>query len=146
MQPSTLYSQATIANQVAWLGRTIADRIPSGSLVMIGVLKGAFIFMSDLVRAVPRDVTCDFVSVSSYGDGKTSLGEPTLHRDLSTDLRGQHVVLVEDIVDTGITARFLLDRFAALAPSSLYLCALLDKPSRRAVPIPAILTALSMEE
>jgi len=146
MPPATLYSRTAIAKQVARLGQAVADRVPPGPLVVIGVLKGAFIFMSDLVRAIPRDLACDFVSVSSYGEGKTSLGAPTLHRDLSMDLRGQHVVVVEDIVDTGITARFLLDRFSALDPSSLHLCALLDKPSRRRVAVEPDFTGFTIDD
>jgi hypoxanthine phosphoribosyltransferase len=146
MPPSPLYSPTLIAQQIAWLGRSIAEQVPPGPLAVIGVLRGAFVFMADLVRAIPREVTCDFVSVSSYGAGTTSSGAPRLLRDLAMDVRDQHVLLVEDIVDTGLTARFLLDHFATLGPRSLQLCTLLDKPSRRRVAVAPQFTGFTIDD
>jgi len=135
MPLSTLYSPADLSERIALLGQRIAEHLPPGPISVVGVLKGAFVFMADLVRAIPREVTCDFVAVSSYGAGKASSGHPTLQKNLSMDIQGKHVLLVEDIVDTGLTARFLLDQFKEHQPSGLYLCTLLDKPSRRHVEV-----------
>lgn len=132
---TTLYSAAAISLRITELGKCIAEQTPEGPIVLVGVLKGSFIFMADLVRAIPRDVLCDFVSVASYGSATQSSGSPRLTKDLSMDIRGRHVLLVEDIVDSGLTARFLLDLFAERCPGSLRICALLDKPSRRRVSV-----------
>jgi len=98
---------------------------------VVGVLRGAFVFMADLVRAIPRDVRCDFLNVRSYGDATETSGVVEITSDLSSSIVGKHVLLVEDIADTGLTIRYLQEILLARSPASLRLCALLSKPSRR---------------
>ncbi len=125
-----------IAERVAGLGREVATSVPSGHMVVVGVLRGAFIFMADLVRSLPREHRCDFLSVRSYGDATETSGVVEITGDLLLPIEGQHVVLVEDIVDTGLTLKYLLDVLGARRPASLHVCALLSKPSRRRVEVP----------
>jgi hypoxanthine phosphoribosyltransferase len=103
---------------------------------VVGVLRGAFVFMADLVRAIPRDARCDFLGVRSYGDATVSSGVVQITSDLLLPLEGQRVLLVEDIVDTGLTLQYLLGLLEARRPASLHVCALLSKPSRRRVQVP----------
>jgi len=131
MAPRVLIPAETIAARVAELGRTIDKEVPEGPLVVVGVLRGAFVFMADLVRAIPRDVRCDFLGVRSYGDATETSGVVEITSDLSSPIAGQHVLLVEDIADTGLTLRYLQEILLARGPASLRLCALLSKPSRR---------------
>ena len=136
MQPRRLISAQDIAVRVAALGDEIAARLPDGALTVVGVLRGAFVFMADLVRAIPRDVRCDFLGVRSYGAATETSGVVQITSDLSLPVAGQHVLLVEDIVDTGLTLRYLLDLLQAQGPASLHVCTLLSKPSRRRVDVP----------
>jgi hypoxanthine phosphoribosyltransferase len=126
----------TLAARVAALGQTIAREIPPGDLVVAGVLRGAFVFMADLVRALPRPHVCDFLAVRSYGDATESSGVVAITSDLSAPIEGKHVLLVEDIVDTGLTVKYLLKMLEARKPRSLRVAALLSKPSRRKVEVP----------
>jgi hypoxanthine phosphoribosyltransferase len=121
---------------VAALGSEIAARLPEGALTAVGILRGAFVFMADLVRAIPRDVRCDFMGVRSYGAATETSGVVQITSDLRLPISGQHVLLVEDIVDTGLTLRYLRDLLQAQAPASLQVCTLLNKPSRRRVEVP----------
>lgn len=136
MLPSPLISAEAIATRVAAMGQEIARTVPAGDLTVVGVLRGAFIFMADLVRAIPREHRCDFLAVRSYGDATISSGVVQITSDLLLPVEGQHLVLVEDIVDTGLTLKYLLDVFTARRPASLRVCALLSKPSRRRVVVP----------
>jgi hypoxanthine phosphoribosyltransferase len=136
MQPRLLISAQNIAARVAALGGEIAAQLPDGTLTAVGVLRGAFVFMADLVRAIPRDVRCDFLGVRSYGAATETSGVVQITSDLSLPIAGQHVLLVEDIVDTGLTLRYLLDLLQAQEPASLHVCTLLSKPSRRRVDVP----------
>jgi hypoxanthine phosphoribosyltransferase len=136
MQPRLLISAQDIAVRVAALGGEIAARLPDDALTVVGVLRGAFVFMADLVRAIPRDVRCDFLGVRSYGAATETSGVVQITSDLSLPVAGQHVLLVEDIVDTGLTLRYLLDVLQAQGPGSLHVCTLLSKPSRRRVDVP----------
>ena len=136
MQPRPLISAQDIAARVATLGHEIAARLPDGTVTAVGVLRGAFVFMADLVRAIPRDIRCDFLGVRSYGAATETSGVVQITSDLSLPVAGQHVLLVEDIVDTGITLRYLLDLLEARWPASLHVCTLLSKPSRRQVEVP----------
>ncbi|MDD2604698.1 MAG: hypoxanthine phosphoribosyltransferase [Desulfobacterales bacterium] len=113
------------------ISRDYAD----GQLVVIGVLKGAFIFMADLVRRLTIPVVIDFVGTSSYGDQTVSSGHVGLTREIGMDLRGKDVLLVEDIVDTGQTLAFLVAHIRSLGARSVKICALLDKPARRQVKV-----------
>ena len=118
--------------------REIADEIHrdhAGGVHLIAVLKGAFIFLSDLARAMPGPCSIDFMAVSSYGKGSTSSGQVQLLKDLGTGIEGQDVVIVEDIVDTGLTLTYLQDILHARSPRSLRTACLLSKPSRRLVQV-----------
>ncbi len=121
-------SAATIARRVAELGAQIDAQLPPGPLTVVGVLRGAFVFTADLVRAIPRELTVDFLGVRSYGDATVSSGVVEITSDLGAPIAGRHVLVVEDIVDTGLTLRYLLDLLRARNPASLRVCALLAKP------------------
>jgi len=136
-QPKELISAAAIGARVAALGREIDQRVPSGPLTVVGVLRGAFIFMADLVRAIPREMTCEFLGVRSYGDATVSSGVVEITHDLMAPIAGRHVLLVEDIVDTGLTLRYLLDLLTARGPASVHTCVLLSKVLPQAAP-PAV--------
>lgn len=122
--------------RVRALGRAIRADYRGRELVLIGILKGSFIFMADLARAIELPLTCDFMRVSSYGAGAVSSGRIAMHFDLSHPIRGRHVLLVEDIVDTGWTLDHVLRRLRRKKPSSLRLAALLHKPQRTRVEVP----------
>ncbi len=113
------------------IGRDYRDKNP----LLVGILKGSFVFMADLVRALDFPLELDFIRLSSYGGGTQSSGSIIIEQRLRSSVRGRHVLVVEDIVDTGITVAFLLDHLKRKKPASLALCALLDKPSRRRVPV-----------
>lgn len=134
-QPIELISAAAIASRVGELGRRIEEELPPGPLTVVGVLRGAFVFMADLVRTMNRPMTCDFLGVRSYGDATVSSGVVEITTDLGTAITDRHVLLVEDIADTGLTLKYLLDVLSARAPASLRTCALLSKPSRRLIDV-----------
>jgi hypoxanthine phosphoribosyltransferase len=140
-QMEILVSQQQIAERVAEIGRQItADYEGQNTgypLVLIGVLKGAAIFLSDLARAIPIDNTFDFVAVSSYGRARVSSGAVKLIKDIDNPIEGRHVILVEDILDTGLTLSYLRGLMLQHKPASLKIATCLDKPSRRLVPIEA---------
>ena len=136
MQPRELISAAAIATRVAELAREIDQKVPPGPLTVVGVLRGAFIFMSDLVRAIPREMTCDFLGVRSYGDATVSSGVVEITSDLAAPIAGRNVLLVEDIADTGLTLRYLLDLLQARGPASVHTCVLLSKTAQRTTSIP----------
>lgn len=126
-----------IAQRVAALGAEITRDYAGQTVLLVGVLKGAAMFLCDLARAIDLDVRMDFIGVSSYGKGLTSSGEVQLTKDLGEPLDGVHVILVEDILDTGVTLNFLKQLLLARKPASLRLAALLEKPARRKVAIEA---------
>lgn len=135
-----------IAQRIDELGREIRGAYePAEPLLCVGVLRGAFIFMADLVRAIPGPVECDFVTARSY-EGTTSTGTVATHLDLLPELAGRHVLLVEDIVDTGRTVATLVDQMAAHAPASLSVVTLLDKPSRREVAVSVRWVGFAIED
>ena len=126
-----------IAERVRILGKQITDDYHGKSIVLIGVLKGAAIFLSDLARAIEIDNTFDFVAVSSYGRARVTSGAVKLIKDIDAPIEGKHVILVEDILDTGLTLSFLRDLMLQHKPASLKIATCLDKPERRLVPIEA---------
>ncbi|HLJ88110.1 MAG TPA: hypoxanthine phosphoribosyltransferase [Candidatus Angelobacter sp.] len=126
-----------IAARVAELGQQITDDFAGQSIMLIGVLKGACLFLSDLARQIKTDATFDFIAVSSYGGSKQSAGEVQLIKDVTGPLQNQNVILVEDILDTGLTLNFLKKLFLARQPRTLKIATLLDKPSRRIQPVDA---------
>ncbi|HEV8198033.1 MAG TPA: hypoxanthine phosphoribosyltransferase [Gemmatimonadales bacterium] len=134
---SIVYDEETIAAKVSDLGLEITRAYPTGELLVLGLLKGSFIFLGDLVRKIERPLQVDFLVASSYGAGTTSSGHVRLLYDPETRLEGKHIVLVEDIVDTGNTLRRLLGVLKDRAPASLSICALLDKVEMHA-PMPEV--------
>ena len=131
-----LISQAEIARRVAELGEQIGRDYAGRDLVMVGVLKGAFIFMADLVRTLPFAVEVDFVRLCSYGAGTTSSGEVHITKDVELPLMDRDVLIVEDIIDLGLTLDFLRRHLLSHRPRSLKICCLIDKKERRAVDVP----------
>lgn len=128
-----LYSRETIAARVQELARALSRDFADREPIVIGVLKGAFLFVADLVRAVTIPVKVDFVRVTSYGRGTASSGTAQLITDLSLDLHGQDVILVDTMLDTGLTLRSLFDLLAKRHPRTLSACVLIDKRRRRQV-------------
>ena len=126
-----LLTREQIAERVRQMGEQITHDLAGEKLVMIGVLKGAAPFLADLARAVTVDTTFDFVAVSSYGKGNRSSGAVKLIKDLDEPIEGKNVLIVEDILDTGLTLSYLRKLFLQQHPKSLRIAALLDKPSRR---------------
>ncbi len=126
--------------RVAELGAQITNDFPdhNQTLLLVGVLKGATLFLADLVRAVDRPLEFDFVAIASYGGATRSSGEVRLLKDLESAVNGKHVIIVEDILDTGLTLRFsyLIETLKARHAASVKVCVLLDKPSRRRVEVP----------
>jgi len=126
-----LYTRQQIADRVAELGAEITRDLKGEKLVMVGVLKGAAPFLADLARAVQVDATFDFVAVSSYGKGQRSSGAVKLIKDLDETVEGKNVLIVEDILDTGLTLSYLRKLMLNQKPRTLRIATLLDKPSRR---------------
>ncbi len=133
----TLITREQIASGVARIGQEITRDYTGQTLVLVGVLKGACLFLSDLARQISLDATFDFIAVRSYGTKKESAGEVQLIKDVTTPLEDKNVILVEDILDTGYTITFLKKLLMARKPRSLKTAALLDKPSRRLLPVEA---------
>lgn len=136
-QCEILFSEQQIRERVQALGAQITRDYKDESIVLVGVLKGAAIFLADLARAIEVDNTFDFVAVSSYGKGKTSTGAVKLIKDLDVPIEGKHVIVVEDILDTGLTLSYLRKLMLQHKPASLKIATCLDKPERRLVPIEA---------
>ena len=132
-----LFSRQQITDRVAEIGKQIDRDYAGQSIVLLGVLKGAAIFLSDLARNISIDCTFDFVAVSSYGKGQKTSGAVKLIKDVDQPIEGKHVIIVEDILDTGLTLDFLQKLFQQHQPRSLRIATLLDKPSRRLVKIEA---------
>lgn len=124
----------------------ISNDFRGQSVLLLGVLKGATIFLSDLARQLTVDATFDFLAVSSYGKGTKSSGEVRLTKDLDESLQGRNVILVEDILDTGLTLNYLKNIVSARQPRSLRIAALLDKPSRRIQPVQADYLGFTIED
>jgi hypoxanthine phosphoribosyltransferase len=127
-----LISAASIAARVAELGRDITRdyRAHGQDLVLLGVLKGSVIFLADLCRAIDLPLSLDFIGIASYGDETSSSGVVQITSDLSRPIENKHVLVVEDIIDTGLTAHYLMDNLITRKPASVKLCSLLHKPNR----------------
>ncbi|HEX75332.1 MAG TPA: hypoxanthine phosphoribosyltransferase [Dehalococcoidia bacterium] len=134
-QPKVLFTQDEIKQAVARLATEIRQDYQGKQLLLIGILKGSFMFMADLVRQLQLPVEVEFVKLSSYGVSKETSGRVKVVQGLKTPIKGRDVLVIEDIVDTGLTISFLLDYLRKRKPASLRLCALTDKPSRRQVPL-----------
>ena len=133
---AVLFSEEQIQSRVADLGRAIARDYAGRSPVLVTMLKGAVVFLADLFRAIDLPVRVDFMSISSYGsDSEASGGVVRILKDLDQDIGGEDVIVVEDIIDTGLTISYLLATLRARQPASLEVCALLDKTVRRILPV-----------
>jgi len=141
-----LYTRQQIATRVAEMGAQITRDLDGEKLVMIGVLKGAAFFLSDLSRAIQVDATFDFVAATSYGKGRRSSGAVKLIKDLDEPIEGKNVLVVEDILDTGLTLCYLRKIFLQHQPKSLRIATLLDKPSRRIEKIEADYVGFSIPD
>lgn len=130
-----LISAERIQSRIRELGEQISNDYPEGTLHFICILKGACFFMTDLARAMKRDVFVDFMGISTYGKGKTSSGEVKVTKDLDISLEGADVLIVEDIVDSGVTLNYLMHLLEQRRPKSIRIAALLDKPERRLRPV-----------
>lgn len=126
-----LYSVDEIRTKVRAMAARITEDYRDSKLIVVGILKGAFIFMADLVREIDLPVELDFMDVSSYGASTVSSGEVKIIKDLDNSIQDKHVLLVEDIVDTGLTLKYIVEILKKRGPQSVKICCLLDKPSRR---------------
>ena len=131
----TLIGEEELKERVRELGEQITRDYQGKNLLLVSVLKGSIAFMADLMRAIDLPCAIDFLSVSSYGAGTTTSGEVRILKDLDSTLEGRDVLVVEDILDSGVTLSFLLKNLSARQPRSIRLCTLLDKPERRKVDI-----------
>jgi hypoxanthine phosphoribosyltransferase len=125
----------TIAKRVRDLGAEIARDYAGRDPVFVSILKGALPFLADLMRATPIPLALDFLEVSSYGNATETSGVVRVLKDLANPIEGRHVLVVEDIIDTGLTLNYVMEHLKAQHPASVKLCALLDKPARRIVPL-----------
>jgi hypoxanthine phosphoribosyltransferase len=141
-----LLTEEAIRQRIAEMGRDIARQHTGQRLVCVGVLKGSFMFLADLVRAIPLpELEVDFISVSSYAGSETT-GVVRITHDLARSVQGEDVLLVEDIVDTGLTVRYLLDNLSTRRPRSLKVAALLEKPARARVHVPIDFKGFTIED
>ncbi len=142
-----LFTEAEIARRVRELGQKITqDYAQLESLMVVGILKGATVFMSDLIREINLPIQIDYMVASSYGNSSCSSQNIIVKKDISAPITGKHILLVEDIIDTGYTMQFLFDYLGQRNPASLQVCSLLDKPSRRLVPVEIKYTGFVVED
>ncbi|MBY0553784.1 hypoxanthine phosphoribosyltransferase [bacterium] len=134
LELKTYISEEKLQAKVAEIGKALTEKFKGKKVTAVCVLKGSFMFYSDLIRQINTDITCEFFGVSSYHGGTTSSGEVKVTLDLSTPVEGQHVILVEDIVDTGLTMNYLKKAIESRNPASLTTVALLEKPEALKVP------------
>jgi hypoxanthine phosphoribosyltransferase len=132
-----LIPRAHIQKRIPELAERIRADFPNEPLHLVGVLKGAVFFLSDLARHIPGEVSFDMIAVSSYGKGSHTSGEVKLTRDLDSSIEGKTIIVVEDILDTGLTLRYLLNIFQQRKPKQMRVAVLLDKPDRRIAPVQA---------
>jgi len=132
---AVLISREEISGMVGRLAGQINEDYRGKEILLVGVLKGAMIFLADLCRAIEAPVTLDFIIVSSYGVETNTSGVVLLRKDIDGDIENKHVVIVEDIIDTGVTLNYLKEMFIKRNPASLKVCAAFDKPTRRTVDI-----------
>jgi len=144
--PSVLIDQDELSARIAALGQEIRHDLPAGQIHLICVLKGAFLFLGDLIRAMPGHVTIDFMACSSYGSGTSSSGEVRLSKDLDVGIEGRDVIIVEDIVDTGLTLHYLQEILLTRNPRSLRTACLLSKPSRRKIDVKVDYIGFTIED
>ena len=141
-----LISEKEIADKVKAIAKQIEKDYEGEELLVVGILKGASVFVSDLIRNINLDVNIDFMSVSSYGNGTESSGTVRILKDLDVDIANKNVLIVEDIIDSGLTLSNLVKELGIRNPKSLKLCTLLDKPERRTVNIPVDYVGFVIED
>ena len=130
-----LFSEEQLKNRVREIAQQITADYQGKEIMLISVLRGSFVFMADLCRAIDLPCTLDFMAVSSYGKGTKSSGQVQITKDLSEDITDRHIIVVEDILDSGNTLSYLLKILENRHPASIRLCTLLDKPDRRVKPV-----------
>jgi hypoxanthine phosphoribosyltransferase len=136
----------TIHRRVVQIGAEIGRDFQGTTPVLVGVLTGAALFLADLVRNIPTQVELDFVAVSSYGESTRSSGEVRVVKDVGHPVEGRDILIVEDIVDTGLTLRYLIETLHARRPASVSTCVLLDKPTKRLVNVPVRYRGFEIED
>ena len=143
---STLYSAEQIATRVKELGEQISQDYQGQRVLLVCVLKGSFVFTADLARAITGNVQIEFLGVQSYGEGTSSSGVVQITQDLTRSIEAEHVLVVEDIVDTGLTISHLLDLLRTRKPASVKVCSLLHKPSRTRIEVPIDYLGFTIED
>jgi hypoxanthine phosphoribosyltransferase len=133
--PRVFLSREQIQTRINEMGAQISADFPDGPIYLIGILKGAFMFLADLSRAITTPARVEFIGISSYGRGKTTSGQVKVTKDLDVSIEGHHVLVVEDIVDSGVTLTYLMNVLEQRRPKSLHIATLLDKPERRLRPV-----------
>ncbi|MDD3840586.1 MAG: hypoxanthine phosphoribosyltransferase [Clostridia bacterium] len=132
---NVLISEQQLKKKVEELGKKISKDYHGRELILVGILKGAVMFYADLARCIDMPLVMDFMVVSSYGNGTESSGAVRILKDLETSIEGKHVLIIEDIVDTGLTLHYLKENLLARGPASVKICSFLDKPDRREIPV-----------
>lgn len=130
-----LISQEQIANRVREIGQDITRDYKGRNIMLVGVLRGAFVFMADLLREIPEDSSVDFMAVSSYGNRTKSSGVVRILKDLDVDIRDKDVLIIEDVIDTGLTLQYLIRNLKSREPRSLEVCTLLYKELNQKLPV-----------
>jgi hypoxanthine phosphoribosyltransferase len=146
MKKEVLFSKEVISGRIRSLADEISRDYAGGELIVIGVLKGAFIFMADLIRSLKIPCMVDFAQLASYGSGSVSSGNVAIKKDIGLPIAGKDVLIVEDIVDTGLTLSFLVKTLKERSPRSLKVCVFLDKKTRRKVPFTADYTGFTIDD
>jgi hypoxanthine phosphoribosyltransferase len=141
-----LYPRTQIAERIAALARQIDQDYAGREILLVGILKGSFLFIADLVRALQSPTQVDFVRIASYGSETRSSGIVEIRKDLEMPIRGRHVLIVEDIVDSGYTLEALCNQLLLRNPASLRVCALIDKHAQRGTEVPVDYVGFSMEQ
>ncbi|MEE9911694.1 MAG: hypoxanthine phosphoribosyltransferase [Deltaproteobacteria bacterium] len=141
-----LFPRSEISRRVQELADEISRDYAGNEILIIGVLKGAFIFMADLVRALSISCQTDFIRAASYGAGSESSGNIVITKDVDLEIRGRDILIIEDIVDTGLTLAHIVDKLKLRHPKSIKVCAFLDKRKRRQVPFEADYVGFSMDD
>lgn len=141
-----LVSEEQLRETIASMGRTLAKDYAGQELVLIGVLRGAIMFIVDLARAIDLPLTLDFMAVASYGASTQTSGIVRILKDLDSSIEGKHVLVVEDIIDSGLTLTYILDTLQTRNPASIKVCALLNKPARRRVEVPVHYTCFNIPD
>ena len=141
-----LFSRQEIRKAVKRIGGAISRDYRGEEVVCVCILKGSFMFTSDLVREIKLPTTVDFIRVSSYGRGMSSKGKVTITKDLEMDIRGKNVLIIEDIIDSGLTLKWIRDSLLARNPKSLKIVCLLDKKARRKIDVPCDYVGLTIED